>query len=117
MDEYIELSVDAVPPTCKKCERGVKYKKPHHPTCPESNFYKHNSHRFTLRTPPIAWVMANKKFKNNGRKLTPDKRGGQTNPFTTANERWVQMVLMVLMRKIQAHDNMVLIKKQTSLLT
>jgi hypothetical protein len=66
-----ELSVDAVPPTCKKCERGVTYKKPHHPTCPESNFYKKNSHRFTSHTPTSVWVATN---NNNNKKLAPFTR-------------------------------------------
>jgi hypothetical protein len=63
----------------------VKYKKPHHPTYSESNFYKRNSHRFTSSSDPSAWVTANNNLKNNGRKLAPDERGGQTNPFTRAD--------------------------------
>jgi hypothetical protein len=46
---------------CKKCERGPKYNKAHHPTCKESNAYKK---------------------KKNGRKSSANKRGGKTNPFT-----------------------------------
>jgi hypothetical protein len=53
---------------CKKCERGPKYNKAHHPTCKQSNAYKF-------------------KLKNGGRakKLVSDERRGQTNPFTRAD--------------------------------
>jgi hypothetical protein len=41
----IELRVDAGTLKCKKCERGAKYNKAHHPTCKQSNAYK-----FKLKT-------------------------------------------------------------------
>ena len=91
-----ELSVDAVPPTCKKCERGVTYKKPHHPTCPESNFYKKNSHRFTSRTPTSVWVAANNNKKKSWR------RSQEPTVMHFSNQRGLlQMVLRLLVQVLR----------------
>ena len=82
----IELRVDTGTLKCKACERGPRYKKGHHPTCTESDYYKFNSGGPT----PSARAMADHKaakrnLKNNLRKLASEERGGHTNPFTRAD--------------------------------